>query len=83
MAPACGVAVCARFFKVSVMYHTWPELLPIGENRKYCVANSYGRVFGQEGLFIADSSMLPTAPGVNPQGTIMALAMRNIDKIWL
>ena len=23
-----------RFYKVSVMYHEWPELLPIGENRK-------------------------------------------------
>ena len=23
---------------------------PIGENRKYCVANSYGKIFGQDGL---------------------------------
>ena len=54
---------------------------PIGENRKKCVANSYGKVFGFSNLFIADGSMIPTAPGVNPQGTIMALAHSNIDEI--
>ena len=54
---------------------------PIGENKQKCVANSYGKVFNHDGLFIADGSMLPSAPGVNPQGTIMALAHRNIQKI--
>ena len=54
---------------------------PIGENRKKCVANSYGKVFGFSNLFIADGSMIPTAPGVNPQGTIMAFAHSNIDEI--
>ena len=54
---------------------------PIGERQDRCVANSYGKVFGHEGLFISDGSMLPSAPGVNPQGTIMAFAHRNIEKI--
>ena len=54
---------------------------PMGENRDICVANSYGKVFGQERLYIADGSILPTAPGVNPQGTIMALAHKNIEEI--
>ena len=31
--------------------------------------------------YISDGSMLPSAPGVNPQGTIMAFAHRNIEKI--
>ena len=53
---------------------------PIGESRG-CVADSYGRVFGQDGLYISDGSMLPSAPGVNPQGTIMAFAHRNIEQI--
>ena len=54
---------------------------PIGERRDHCVANSFGKVFGYDGLYISDGSILPTAPGVNPQGTIMALAHRNIEKI--
>jgi choline dehydrogenase-like flavoprotein len=35
-----------------------------------------GKVFGVEGLYIVDGSILPTSLGVNPQLTIMALAMR-------
>lgn len=54
---------------------------PIGERKDRCVANSFGKVFGHEDLFISDGSMLPSAPGVNPQGTIMAFAHRNIEKI--
>ena len=54
---------------------------PLGEKKNLCVADSYGKVFGQEGLFISDGSMLPSAVGVNPQGSIMALAHRNISKI--
>ena len=54
---------------------------PMGEEPKICVANSYGKVFNHDGIYISDSSMLPSAPGVNPQGSIMALAHRNINKI--
>lgn len=50
---------------------------PMGENRKRCAANSFGKAHGREGLYIADASLICTAPGVNPQGTIMALARRN------
>ena len=53
---------------------------PIGERKDRCVADSFGKVYGHEGLFISDGSMLPSAPGVNPQGTIMAFAHRNIEK---
>ena len=51
---------------------------PMGEDRTKCAADSYGRVHGEPGLFIADASLLCGAPGVNPQGTIMALARRNV-----
>jgi len=50
---------------------------PMGEDRRRCVADSFGRVHGQEDLYIADASLLCTAPGVNPQGSIMAFARRN------
>jgi len=50
---------------------------PIGERRDRCVADSYGKVFAVDNLRISDASMLPDSPGVNPQGTVMALARRN------
>lgn len=50
---------------------------PAGERRDLCAADSHGRVFGVENLYVNDASMLPDSPGVNPQGTIMALARRN------
>ena len=51
---------------------------PAGDNRVLCVADKFGQVYNQEGLYINDSSMLCSATSVNPQGTIMALARRNI-----
>ncbi|MBL8982087.1 MAG: hypothetical protein JNL26_07875, partial [Gemmatimonadetes bacterium] len=35
-----------------------------------------GERFGVRGVYVADGSLLPTAPGVNPQETIYALASR-------
>ncbi len=50
---------------------------PMGEDKTKCAANSFGRVHGFKNLYLADASLLCTAPGVNPQGSIMALARRN------
>jgi choline dehydrogenase-like flavoprotein len=50
---------------------------PMGESRRRCAVDSYGRVHGAQGLFVSDASLICTAPGVNPQGTVMALARRN------
>jgi len=50
---------------------------PMGENRALCAADSFGRVHGVPNLFLHDASLLCTAPGVNSQGSIMALARRN------
>jgi choline dehydrogenase-like flavoprotein len=49
---------------------------PMGESAQ-CAVDSFGRVHGHENLFVNDASILCTAPGVNPQGTVMALARRN------
>ena len=51
---------------------------PMGEDKNKCAADSSGRVHGFKNLFINDASLLCTAPGVNPQGSIMALARRNV-----
>lgn len=53
---------------------------PMGEDPAKCATNSFGRVHGFSNLYISDASLLCTAPGVNPQGSIMALARRNVIK---
>jgi choline dehydrogenase-like flavoprotein len=50
---------------------------PIGERRVRCAADSYGKIFDIENLYVNDASMLPDSPGVNPQGSVMAFAARN------
>jgi choline dehydrogenase-like flavoprotein len=41
--------------------------------------DAHGRVWGVEGLHVNDASLLPDAPGVNPQAGVMAIALRNVD----
>ena len=53
---------------------------PFGENSRLCVADSWGKVHGHNGLFIADSSLMNSGLGVNPQGTLMAIANRIANK---
>jgi choline dehydrogenase-like flavoprotein len=45
------------------------------------VTDSSGRVFGTTNVYAADSSLFPTAPGVNPSWTIMALARHVATRI--
>jgi len=45
------------------------------------VVNSHGESHDLPNLFIADASVFPNAPGVNPQVTIMALAAHFADYI--
>jgi len=49
----------------------------MGENKDRCAVNSFGKVHGWEDLYVSDGSILCDSPGVNPQGSIMALARRN------
>jgi len=51
----------------------------IGEDRGRTGADSFGRIWDVENLRVNDASLLPDAPGVNPQGTIMTVALRNAD----
>lgn len=45
------------------------------------VCDSYGRVYDAEGLWVADASLFPSAIGVNPMETIMALATRAAERM--
>jgi choline dehydrogenase-like flavoprotein len=49
----------------------------MGEDPQTSVTDSYGKVRDTEGLYIADASLLGDAPGVNPQGSVMAITRRN------
>jgi choline dehydrogenase-like flavoprotein len=40
-------------------------------------ADSVGRLRGTANVYVNDASLLPDAPGVNPQASVMALAIRN------
>jgi choline dehydrogenase-like flavoprotein len=50
---------------------------PMGEDLSRCAVDSFGQVHGIKNLYVVDGSVLPGAPGVNPQGSIMAIARRN------
>jgi choline dehydrogenase-like flavoprotein len=63
--------------RASVMTVHLCSTVPMGEDTERCGANSFGRVHGTGNVWVNDASLLPTAPGVNPQGTVMALAIRN------
>jgi nucleoside-diphosphate-sugar epimerase/choline dehydrogenase-like flavoprotein len=52
---------------------------PMGENPDLCATDSFGRVHGLRNLHLNDASLIPDAPGVNPQGTTMAIAWRNAE----
>ena len=63
--------------RASVMTVHLCSTVPMGEDLDMCAANSFGRVHSTANVWVNDASMLPSAPGVNPQGTVMALAIRN------
>jgi len=53
----------------------------LGADRTTSVADPYGQVHGVRGLFVADASGFPSASGVNPMLSVMALAYRVAQRI--
>jgi choline dehydrogenase-like flavoprotein len=44
--------------------------------------DAMGRLWDVTGVLVVDASALPSSIGVNPQETIVALALRNVER-WL
>ncbi len=47
----------------------------MGADAQRCPVDAEGRLRGADGVWVADASVLPTCPEVNPQLTIMAMAL--------
>ncbi len=54
---------------------------PIGADPARSVVNPDFQVHGLKNLYAADSSVFPSAPGINPSFTIMALSQRASERI--
>ena len=61
----------------SVMTVHLCSTVPMGEDRAVAAADSFGRLHATDNVFVNDASLLPDAPGVNPQASVMAVAIRN------
>ncbi|MGH9192915.1 MAG: FAD-dependent oxidoreductase [Acidimicrobiales bacterium] len=66
--------------RANVMTVHLTSTVRMGEDRRRTGADSFGRVWGYRNLRVNDASLLPDAPGVNPQAAIMAIAARNSDE---
>lgn len=66
-----------RSSRASVMTVHLCSTVPMGEDADRCGASSHGLVHGTENVRVNDASLLPDAPGVNPQGSVMSIALRN------
>lgn len=67
--------VKARDFYAMSAYHPLGTCR-MGDDPEWSVVKPTGETWDIENLYICDASVLPCSPGVNPQLTIMALALR-------
>jgi choline dehydrogenase-like flavoprotein len=52
-----------------------------GADEQLCPVDTTGRLRGVDGVWVADASILPSCPEVNPQVSIMALALAVADEV--
>jgi len=53
----------------------------MGIHPETSVVDSQFRMHGEKNIYIADSSIFPSAPGINPSLTIMALSLRGANQM--
>ena len=61
----------------SVMTVHLCSTVPMGDDTSVAAADSHGRIHDTDNVYVNDASLLPDAPGVNPQASVMAVAIRN------
>ncbi|HEY9377721.1 MAG TPA: GMC oxidoreductase, partial [Jiangellaceae bacterium] len=54
--------------------------VPMGIDRAHGVIDEYGEVHGYRDLYVVDGAAVPSATGVNPSGSILAIAERNVER---
>ena len=52
-----------------------------GADDQVCPVDASGRLRGTDGVWVADASILPSSPEVNPQVSIMAMALAVADEL--
>ena len=52
-----------------------------GADEQRCPVDRRGRLRGVDGVWVADASILPSSPEVNPQLSIMAMALAVADEV--
>ena len=51
--------------------------VPMGGDPRRSATDGHGQLRGTTNVYVNDASLLPDAPGVNPQASVMAIAIRN------
>jgi cholesterol oxidase len=54
--------------------------VPMGIDREHGVIDEDGEVHGHRGLYVVDGAAVPSATGVNPSASILAMAERNVER---
>ncbi|MBC7173276.1 MAG: hypothetical protein H5U40_12635 [Polyangiaceae bacterium] len=65
---------------VAVLSHLFGGAI-MGRDPRTSVCDGRGRVHGYEGLLVVDAAVMPSNLGVNPQHTIMGLAMHFAEQL--
>lgn len=66
-----------RTRRATVMTVHLCSTVPLGGDPRTAATDSFGRVRGTDNVYVNDAALLPDAPGVNPQASVMAIAIRN------